>query len=113
MVFTSKQSENLWKMSQVDPDVIKKMVSEVDMNKFIMPGISDKFTGRTETNNNNQSIHFDSLITINGNADQQTVADLQQIAQSLVNNREFKSNVIKFVTKDMTREAAKAGYRGR
>ena len=113
MVFTSKQSENLWKMSQVDTDVIKKMVSEVDMNKFIMPGISDKFTGRTETNNNNQSIHFDSLITINGNADQQTVADLQQIAQGLVNNREFKSNVIKFVTKDMTREAAKAGYRGR
>lgn len=113
MVFTSKQSENLWKMSQVDPDVIKKMVSDVDMNKFIMPGISDKLAGRTENNNNNQTIHFDSLITINGNADQQTVADLQQIAQGLVNNREFKSNVIKFVTKDMTREAAKAGYRGR
>lgn len=111
MVFTSKQSENLWKMSQISPDIIKKMIANPDMSKYKQPGITDKFGAYTH--NENQTIHFDSLITINGNADQQTVADLQQIAQGLVNNREFKSNVIKFVTRDMTREAAKAGYRGR
>lgn len=109
MVFTSKQSENLWKMSQVDPNIIKKMVANPDMSKFIQPGI----TNVQKAENNNQTIHIDSLITINGNADQQTVADIKQIAEELVKNRDFKKNVTNFVTKDMSREASKAGYRGR
>lgn len=109
MVFTSKQSENLWKMSQVDPNTIKQMVANPDMSKFIQPGI----TNVQKAENNNQTIHIDSLITINGNADQQTVADIKQIAEELVKNRDFKKNVTNFVTKDMSREASKAGYRGR
>lgn len=109
MVFTSKQSENLWKMSQVDPNIIKQMVANPDMSKFIQPGI----TNVQKAENNNQTIHIDSLITINGNADQQTVADIKQIAEELVKNRDFKKNVTNFVTKDMSREASKAGYRGR
>lgn len=109
MVFTSKQSENLWKMSQVDPNIIKQMVANPDMSKFIQPGI----TNVQKAENNSQTIHIDSLITINGNADQQTVADIKQIAEELVKNRDFKKNVTNFVTKDMSREASKAGYRGR
>jgi len=109
MVFTSKQSENLWKMSQLPAETIKQMVANPDMSKFIQPGITDRLA---TTENNNQTIHFDSLITINGNADEQTVMDIQQIAEALISNRNFKQNVTKFVTKDLTRDAKKAGYRG-
>jgi len=109
MVFTSKQSENLWKMSQLPAETIKQMVANPDMSKFIQPGITDRVA---TTENNNQTIHFDSLITINGNADEQTVMDIQQIAEALISNRNFKQNVTKFVTKDLTRDAKKAGYRG-
>ena len=110
MVFTSKQSENLWKMSQIPLDKIKEMVANPDMSKFIQPGITDRVS---TTENNNQQIHFDSLITINGNADHDTVMDLQQIASALINNRDFKKNLSNYVTKDLTREAAKSGFRGR
>lgn len=110
MVFTSKQSENLWKMSQIPLDTIKDMVANPDMSKFIQPGITDR-VGRVE--NNNQQIHIDSLIRIDGNADQQTVADIQQIANALINSRDFKKNLGNYVTKEMTREARKSGYHGK
>ena len=111
MVFTSKMSENLWKMAQIPTETIKGMMSNPDMSKFIMPGITDKVNNNTQ--NNNQQIHFDSLITINGNADQQTVADIREIAEQLIKSRDFGKNMTNVVTKNMTREAAKAGYRGK
>lgn len=110
MVFTSKMSENLWKMAQIPTETVKAMVANPDMSKFSMPSITDKVNN---TQNNNQQIHFDSLITINGNADQQTVADIREIAEQLIKSRDFGKNMTNVVTKNMTREAAKAGYRGK
>lgn len=110
MVFNSKMSENLWKMAQIPTETVKAMVANPDMSKFNMPGITDRIN---KTENNNQQIHIDSLITINGNADQQTVADIKQIARELTNSRDFQKNMTNMVTKEMTREAVKAGYRGK
>ena len=108
MVFTSKQSKNLWEMSQIPMETIQEMVAHPDMSKYKQVGISDKFVSGGNTT---QNIHFDSLITINGNADQQTVNDIKEIAQALVSNRNFQQNVTKFVTRDFTREGKKLGYR--
>ena len=113
MVFTSKQSERLWKLSQIPLDTVKQMVANPDMSKFVQPGITDKMINNNTTENNNATYHFDSLITINGNADQNTVNSLEQIANALMNSRDFKKNMSNYVTKEMTREAAKSGFRGR
>ena len=110
MVFTSKQSENLWKMSQIPIEQIQAMVRNTDMSKFTTPGIRKEFSGMT-SGGNVQEIHFDSLITINGNATQETVDKIEQIAQALMQNRNFKSNLTNIVTKDLARESKKAGYR--
>jgi len=107
MVFTSTQSENLWRLSKLSTDAIKQMVANPDMSKFITP----RPVNVTPANNTNQSLHIDSLITINGNADQQTVADIREIADQLIKNRDFNKNVTNMLTKNMTREAAKIGYR--
>lgn len=60
---------------------------------------------------NNSTIHIDSLITINGNADQSTVDQLKEIANNLMQNRQFKDNIYNYVTKEQTKDARMAGKR--
>ena len=90
-------------MSHIDPDVLKKMVENPDMSKFIQPGITDR---KPETVNNQQTVnfHYDALLKLeNCTVDKETLPKLQDWLQKSY----------EYTTKQMSREARKSGYRGR
>lgn len=67
-VFTNEMTENLWKMSKLFSDnSINKNV--VDVSKI--PVINS---------NRSVNIHFDNFINVEGNADQNTLKDMEQVA---------------------------------
>lgn len=75
-----------------------------DMSGYQVPNIS------SNTNYNN-NIHFDSLITINGNADSTTVEQMKDIVQGLINNRQFGEQMTKIVSKRQASDGRMAGKR--
>ena len=77
-----------------------------------MPDMSNYKTPEPKQNVTNTSeINIGSLITINGNADENTVDQIREIAQSLVKNRQFQENVTKFVSARQTADGIMAGKR--
>lgn len=77
-----------------------------DMSNYNVGGF-----GGGNVTNNATNITFGSLITINGNATQDTVNEIKQIAQNLVNNRQFQENVTEFVSKRQASDGRMAGKR--
>ena len=68
-----------------------------------------KYAGNTTMNSSN--IQIDSLITINGNATQDTVNQIRDIAESLIKNRQFQENVTKIVSQRQAADGRMAGKR--
>ena len=67
-VFTNEMTENLWKMSKIFSDeALKRNVS--DINKT-----------HTVNDNRSVSINFDNFINVEGNADQNTLKDMEGVA---------------------------------
>ena len=60
---------------------------------------------------NSSNIQIDSLITINGNATEETVNQIKEIANSLVRNKQFQENVTKFVSQRQAADGRMAGKR--
>lgn len=90
------QSENLMKWAQTNP------------SKFMnnMPTIN------SVTNNKSGDINVNSpLIVVNGNADANTVKDLNNLAYDLIHNREFMQGITSGVNKANRKEAGKIGIR--
>ena len=110
MVFTSKQSENLWKMSQIPIETIKNMVANPDMSKFVQPGLANKLQ-RNEPSGQVVNYYYDSLIHIDGNVDADMVDKIEELAQRLLKNKNFMQGQYKYTTKELTREANKLGYK--
>ena len=75
-----------------------------DMSSYKIPEVKQNVT-------NNSEIHIDSLITINGNADQNTVDQIRQIAQQLISDKRFQENVTQFVSQRQARDARMSGMR--
>ena len=76
-----------------------------------MPNMGYQVPTSMNTNVNNNNLHVDSLITINGNANADTVNEIKQIAQQLVTNKQFQENVTQFVSKRQASDGRMAGKR--
>ena len=71
-VFTNEMTENLWKMSKLfSEDALRRNITDVS---------------RTSTINDNRSvnINFDNFINVEGNADQNTLKDMEQVANKQI-----------------------------
>ena len=92
-VFNNDQVQRLWEMSKGNFDVSRFVNLNTDSMR--LPEI---------VNNNrefNITNHYDSLLTVNGNVDQETLPKLQVILEKSY----------QYTTKEMAREARKAGMR--
>ena len=63
------------------------------------------------TTNNTQNIHYDALINIEGNVDQNVMDDLNTLADKLLNNSKFNFGMYQNMTNQSKKESRKAGYR--
>lgn len=109
-VIPANLANNLFKWGAINPDSFA-------VNPFM--GKWENTSGRSSNsdmfsnNTTNQSVemHFDSLITVQGNVDADVVSRLEDLSKSLTSNKDFQKNVIKFVTKDFVKESRKLGLR--
>ena len=108
-VIPAHLADNLFKWGAISPD---KFVTNPFVGKWSAEG------GSSVTNNADYTaapqtveMHFDSLFHIEGNVDESVMPRLENLGKSLVNDRDFQKNVIKFVTKDFVRESKKQGIR--
>lgn len=108
-VIPANLADNLFKWGAISPD---KFIT----NPFV--GKWGEGVGGSSVNNDDSYIggqtvemHFDSLFHIEGNVDESVMPRLENLGKSLVNDRDFQKNVIKFVTKDFVRESKKQGIR--
>ena len=100
-VFTKDMSDNLWKMAQIDPNAIRKMIESTDQTKFA-PGKNTVSGSNVSTTTAPViNIHYDSMLTVNGNVDKDALPGLQEILK-----RSYE-----YTTRQMTREARKTGMR--
>ena len=76
-----------------------------------MPNMGYQVPTSMNTNVNNNNIHFDALINIDGNADSTTVERMKDIAQGLINNRQFGEQMTKIVSKRQASDGRMAGKR--
>ena len=103
-VIPAKQTQTLLNLSKAFTNGSLKLQMP-DMSGYQLP------TGNTQVNSTNNNINIDSLITINGNADANTVGEIKQIAQQLVSNKQFQENVTQFVSKRQAADGRMAGKR--
>ena len=108
-VIPAHLADNLFKWGAISPD---KFVTNPFVGKWSAEG------GSSVTNNADYTaapqtveMHFDSLFHIDGNVDESVMPRLENLGKSLVNDKDFQKNVIKFVTKDFVRESKKQGIR--
>lgn len=59
--------------------------------------------------NSNSVVHYDSLITVNGNVDKDVMSDLKSLSKQLVNNREFVKNMTGKISTNLANDAYTAG----
>lgn len=109
-VIPANLANNLFKWGAINPDSFA-------VNPF-MGKWGESIGGKNNSdilsnNTTNQSIdmHFDSLITVQGNVDADVVSRLEDLSKNLTSNKDFQKNVIKFVTKDFVKESRKLGLR--
>ena len=108
-VIPANLADNLFKWGAISPD---KFITNPFIGKWSAEG------GGSVTNNADYTaapqtveMHFDSLFNIEGNVDESVMPRLENLGKSLVNDKDFQKNVIKFVTKDFVRESKKQGIR--
>lgn len=108
-VIPANLADNLFKWGAISPD---KFITNPFVGKWSAEG------GSSVTNNADYTaapqtveMHFDSLFHIEGNVDESVMPRLENLGKSLVNDKDFQKNVIKFVTKDFVRESKKQGIR--
>lgn len=97
-VIPSNLTDNLFKWGRINPESV--------FGKGINNNISNI------AKNTAGDIHFDSLITVNGNVDRDVMNDLNGLATTLVNNRDFMNNVTNYVSRSTARDARKVGLKG-
>lgn len=64
----------------------------------------------SQNTSQNVTIHYDSLIKVDGNMDQSVVPQIEEIAKGLINNNSFKKNIYTYTAKEMSKDMRKAGH---
>lgn len=68
--------------------------------------------GGVINNNQKETVNVNSpLIVVNGNADADTVRDLERIAKDLLHNKAFTQGMTSAVNRENRKDASKLGYR--
>ena len=108
-VIPANLADNLFKWGAISPD---KFITNPFVGKWGQSG-GGSISNSDVSSNASQTIemHFDSLFHIEGNVDESVMPRLENLGKTLVNDRDFQKNVIKFVTKDFVRESKKQGIR--
>ena len=108
-VIPANLADNLFKWGAISPD---KFITNPFVGKWGESG-GGSVSNSDVTSNMSQTVemHFDSLFHIEGNVDESVMPRLENLGRSLVNDKDFQKNVIKFVTKDFVRESKKQGIR--
>ena len=64
----------------------------------------------SQNTNQNVTIHYDSLIRVDGNMDSTVVPQIEEIAKGLISNASFKKNIYNYTAKEMGKDMRKAGH---
>ena len=109
-VIPANLADNLFKWGAISPD---KFITNPFVGKWDATGSGSSSITNDDSYLGGQTVemHFDSLFHIEGNVDESVMPRLENLGKSLVNDRDFQKNVIKFVTKDFVRESKKQGIR--
>lgn len=75
-----------------------------------MPDIKMPDINTNQVINSNATIHFDTLIRVDGNLDEKVLPSIEEIAKGLTNNKNFKQSIYNFTSKEMAKDMRKAGY---
>lgn len=92
-VIPKEQSQNLLKWADMTPDFLKNKLEDISTANMSV-GVTN---------------HYDSLITINGNVDENVMDRLEDLAKQLLNNRNFKNGTVQMISKEFGREMRKMG----
>lgn len=92
-VIPKEQSQNLLKWADMTPDFLKNKLEDIPASNMSV-GVTN---------------HYDSLITINGNVDENVMDRLEDLAKQLLNNRNFKNGTVQMISKEFGREMRKMG----
>ena len=60
-------------------------------------------------NSGSNNITISSLITVNGNADSETVDKIKQVAIDLTKNKRFLNNIVSYVSQEQAKDLRKSG----
>ena len=109
-VIPANLADNLFKWGAISPD---KFITNPFVGKWDATGSGSSSITNDDSYLGGQTVemHSDSLFHIEGNVDESVMPRLENLGKSLVNDRDFQKNVIKFVTKDFVRESKKQGIR--
>lgn len=75
-----------------------------------MPNFQAPQYNVSQNTSQNVTIHYDSLIKVDGNMDSSVVPQIEEIAKGLISNASFKKNIYTYTTKEMSKDMRKAGH---
>lgn len=92
------ESANLMKWGAIDP------------NKFFADALRS-MSASSNVSTNTVVNNYDALIKVEGDVNADVMDRLENLAQQLLNNRTFQNGTTNIVTKNLTREMGKMGYK--
>lgn len=91
--------DNLYKWGAIDPSMLQdKFVSK-------LPNFSSMST------NMQTPVTIESIITVNGNVDENVMPQLEELGKQLANNLNFQRDMTKVISHNLYKDAKKQGYR--
>ena len=91
--------DNLFKWGAIDPSMLQdKFVSK-------LPNFSSMST------NMQTPVTIESIITVNGNVDENVMPQLEELGKQLANNLNFQRDMTKVISHNLYKDAKKQGYR--
>lgn len=91
--------DNLFKWGAIDPSMLQ--------DKFV-----SKLPNFSSTSTNMQTpVTIESIITVNGNVDENVMPQLEELGKQLANNLNFQRDMTKVISHNLYKDAKKQGYR--
>lgn len=98
-VIPANLAENLFKWGAINPSMLQdKFVSK-------LPNFSSMST------NMQTPVTIESIITVNGNVDENVMPQLEELGKQLANNLNFQRDMTKVISHNLYKDAKKQGYR--
>lgn len=98
-VIPANLADNLFKWGAIDPSTLSdKFVSK-------LPNVSGMSTTLSTP------VTIESIITVNGNVDENVMPQLEELGKQLANNLNFQKDMTKVISHNLYKDAKKQGYR--